>query len=104
MKILNKTKTILSPQEVYDILTNTETSNDTSVETIKYLIKEYCKNNNINSDVIDVLETMNLFPFEIYQLCQHKPSNLITIQLIVDEMEERYTEEELNNILKLFVV
>lgn len=96
----------LSKSDVKEILANTDIKGEENIETIKYTMDDYCK------DCIDLskceyikeqLISKGLLEFEIYQLLDNPPKTLLCLQLVVEEMEERYSEEELNDILALFL-
>ncbi|KAG0432093.1 hypothetical protein DMUE_5520 [Dictyocoela muelleri] len=71
-------------------------------ETIKFYIKQYCGEPFKTDELKAKLETKNLFEFEIQQLLKIKPRNLLCLQLIIDEMEERFSIDELNEILSFY--
>lgn len=61
-------------------------------------IEQFCKNG-INIDK-SYLQNKGLSEFEIIQISNLKPTQIIDLQLIIEEMEERYSEEDLNDILQ----
>lgn len=96
----------MSKAEVYNLIELSQIKDIENIDTIKYTITEYCKDSlditaceNIKAQLLE----KGLFEFEIYQLLDNPPKTLLCLQLVVEEMEERYTEEELNNILSLFL-
>lgn len=52
--------------------------------------------------VFTELRTMGLTPFEICNLINIKPKNLVCLQVIVDDMLDRLSEEQMNRILETF--
>ncbi|EQB60075.1 dna-directed rna polymerase ii 16kda polypeptide [Vairimorpha apis BRL 01] len=57
----------------------------------------FCKNG-IEVDRM-YLKNKGLSEFEIIQILNIKPTQIIDLQLVIEEMEERYNEDELNDIL-----
>ena len=102
MKVLAARSKFLTKREVLDIVESSGCSGSDQEETIKYLVKEYCRDALPPSNVGERLAAMGLFPFEVYQLINAPPRTLLALQLVIDEMEERYTHGELEDILKLF--
>lgn len=102
MKILPNTQRFITKHELKELLKELKSKGNQDEETIKYLMKEECKDEKDCSVIKEELFRLNLFPFEVYQLLEHKPKNLLILQLIIDEMEERYDDETLNYIINLF--
>jgi RNA polymerase Rpb4 len=103
MKILNERIKFLTKRETFDILVSDNRIGTSDEEIIKYTIKEYCEDALYDcDDIMEKLQEFKLFPLEIYQLMNTPSKSLLTLQLIIDEMEERYTSKELNEILELF--
>lgn len=91
--------------DVYEYFKN---ENTTNIEIYEGLKHEIIKNMTCVIDyekILDiktVLKKMKLFEFEISQLIDIWPKSLLCLQLVLEEMEERYTEEQLITILNLF--
>lgn len=102
MKIIKDSQQFLTKHEMHKLLSNIKTKGEENEETIKYLMKEYCKEEKDTSDLRNEFINKGLYPFEVYQLINFMPKDLLTLQLIIEEMEERFTEEDLNYILELF--
>ncbi|RVD93278.1 RNA polymerase III subunit C17 [Tubulinosema ratisbonensis] len=90
MKILKNTQQFLTKHEMHKLLAENEHKGEENEETIKYLMKEYCKDEKDSLGIKEKLSSLNLFPFEIFQLINFRPKNLLTLQLIIEEMEERF--------------
>jgi DNA-directed RNA polymerase subunit F len=105
MKIISKKTVFLTKREVLDSITARPVTDDQNLETMRYTIQEYCKDSQpldrINR-VKGCLKEKKLTEFEIYQLLDIWPKSLLCLQLVIEEMEERFTEDELNEILDLF--
>lgn len=95
MKILKKNVRFYTNQEMKNILQN---------KSDKYFeeVKSFCGDTYTENSLRELLKEKGLAEFEIIQLLNIRPNQIIDLQLIIEEMEERYTEEDLNSILKLF--
>ncbi|KAM0675411.1 hypothetical protein GVAV_001238 [Gurleya vavrai] len=105
MKILNKKVKFLSKSNVQQILHEKPKSNNENQETIKMTVLEYCLNSQYSKSedlIIEKLKFYELTEFEIYQLIDLKPKSLLCLQLVIEEMEERFDENKLNSILEIF--
>lgn len=72
-----------------------------------YTIKKYCDKNWNNRDIEGLerqFKQMELFPLEICQLLDLMPKSLLELQLIIEEMEERYDLQTLEKILEMVQV
>lgn len=94
----------MSKSKVARILSAQKGGGSSDEETIKHLVLEYCRDAFDANAVEARLREAGLFEFEIYQLLDACPQSLLTLQLIIDEMEERYSQEELENIIEMFRV
>ncbi|KAM0676592.1 hypothetical protein BDAP_002801 [Binucleata daphniae] len=105
MKVLKKQVRFVSKAEVKQIIgENQNVVGNEDQETIKLTTLEYCNTNTAyhTNNVIEYLREMNLTEFEIYQLIDLKPKTLLCLQLVIEEMEERYSKEKLEEILTMF--
>lgn len=95
MKILKKNIKFYSNLEMCQILKN---------ESGKFtdLVKKFCKSDTYKHEIYDALKSKQLTEFEIIQLINISPSHIIDLALVIEEVEERYTEDELNDILEIF--
>lgn len=91
----------ITKDEVLNIINNLPHGNEKQ-ETIKYYLTEYCKDSFKTTELRKELEKRKLYEFEIQQLLSFKPKSLLCLQLVIDEMEERFSIEELNEILNLY--
>ena len=111
MEIVSENCAYLSNFEVFQLLdkeklvehkhTNTAT---VAYQTLKYLEKTPCKTQN-NDQVKNFLKAVQHYNFtkaEKLQLVNLKPTSIIEMQLVVEELDERLkTEEELDKLIEL---
>ncbi|KAL6121850.1 hypothetical protein NUSPORA_01165 [Nucleospora cyclopteri] len=67
-------------------------------------LKHY-KNINEKNEINKIkthLEKYKLTSFEIINIINNKPKTIILLQLLIDEMCERFTENEIKEILEIF--
>lgn len=95
MKIIKKNIKFYTNQEMRNILQNE--SNKFTEE-----VKIFCGDTEIPDNLKSLLKNKCLSEFEIIQLININPKQILDLQLIIEEMEERYVEFELNEILKMF--
>ncbi|KAF9764507.1 hypothetical protein NGRA_0504 [Nosema granulosis] len=87
-------------------LTNTEAKN--LLEKLGDLdesVMRYCTND-MAYDKIEIkkaeLKEIGLYEFEIIQLLNLLPKQILDLQLVIEEMEERFDEFSLDKILNIF--
>lgn len=117
MEVVNECAALLSNQEVLSLLEdiqlgkngrktpNHQQQNLATVcyETVKYLEKTCCKKQDpeiIKRFVVN-LESFKLTKAEKLQLLNHRPTTAVEIQLLVEESEERLTEEQTDSLLDI---
>lgn len=83
------------------MLTAHEGGGTADEEAIKHFVLEYCQGACDAGAAEARLREAGLFEFEIYQLLDTCPQSLLALQLVIDEMEERYSQEELEAILEV---
>lgn len=117
MEVKNECVATLSNYEVYSLLNDIQRGINgqkkpnkylTSLATIcfssvKYLEKTPCKeqSDEIVAKFIKSLEPFNLTKGEKLQLLNHRPTTAVEIQLIIEESEERLSEEQTEQILNI---
>jgi len=111
MEVINENAATLSNSEVYHLLeaekliehknVNTATI---AYEAIKYLEKtpsRHQRNENIRN-FMSALEPYDFTKAEKLQLLNLRPTSIVEIQLIIEELDERLkTEEELNKLVEI---
>ncbi|KAM0686556.1 hypothetical protein COBT_002219 [Conglomerata obtusa] len=105
MKIISTDFKFCTKEEIKEFLTNKPNTNDENQETIKQTVLEYCNQEQQSLPTYYILERLiekGLTQFEAYQLVDIQPKTLLCLQLIIEEMEERYSEVQLQEILSLF--
>lgn len=117
MEILDESSAMLSNFEVFTLLQElqagqksqkrTSKSNQhlatISYSTLKYLEKMPCQfqTEEIISNFMKVLEPFNLTKAEKLQMLNHRPTSAVEIQLMIEESEERLTEDQIDELLQL---
>ena len=113
MEVVNENVATLSNSEVYQLLENEKLiehriTNVATVayETIKYLEKTPCKHqsNEIIVNFMKALEPYDFTKAEKLQLLNLRPTSIVEMQLVIEELDERLkTEEELQKLIDLIV-
>ncbi|XP_029674389.1 DNA-directed RNA polymerase III subunit RPC9 [Formica exsecta] len=103
--------TLLSNYEVLDILRNTKSHKKQkpnqlatiTYQTIKYLESMPCKTQNPEKikEFLKAMEPFKLTKAEKLALLNLCPTRPIEIQLLIEESEERLSEEELETVLQI---
>lgn len=116
MEVKNDNSALLSNYEVMQLLSdiqmgrgqikpNKHQKNLATItyETVKYLENTPCKNQTpeIIDNFMSDLRTFNLTKAEKLQILNQCPKSAVEIQLIVEESEERLTEEQIYQLLEI---
>lgn len=115
MEIKNENAALLSNYEVFGLLKELQLGEKggkkmrkhqkhlatISYETVKYLEKTPCaqQNQEIVCDFLKAIQPFRLTKAEKLQLLNHRPTTAVEIQLLIEESEERLTEEEIEKLL-----
>jgi hypothetical protein len=120
MEISNKNSAFLSNYEVYKLLKETKEKEDLKYkanktqqvdkhlptivyESLKYLEKSCCvqQSKPIIEEFYEKCKLYSLTKIEILQLLNQRPSSAVELQLIIEDSEERFTIEQMDDLLDL---
>ncbi|XP_023218100.1 DNA-directed RNA polymerase III subunit RPC9-like [Centruroides sculpturatus] len=112
MEVIKERSAILSNYEVYSLLKKLQEKRHMkhqknlatiTYETIQYLEQTSCthQNEEVIGEFLKALQPFNLTKVEKLQLLNHRPATLVEIQLLIEESEERLTEEQMQEILEV---
>ncbi|KAL5477882.1 hypothetical protein EMCRGX_G024736 [Ephydatia muelleri] len=116
MEVINNNAATLSNFEVYNLLatsqhnykgikeaTNAENVATITFETSEYLAKTPCVNQNpqVIEGFLKALAPYKLSSFEKLQLLNIRPTSLVELHLVIEDMDERLGEERVGQLLDL---
>ena len=120
MEILNKNSAFLSNYEVFKLLKETKEKEDSKYKanknqpvdkhlpTIVYESLKYLENSSCVQQTKQIIEEFyakckqyNLTKVEILQLLNQRPASAVELQLIIEDSEERFTIEQMDDLLDL---
>jgi DNA-directed RNA polymerase subunit F len=112
MDIINSHSAMLSNYEVYDFITKLPVSSKTDgsqgLATITYETKNYLSSTPCSkqaSEKIDALlrnlQKYKLTKAEKLQLINHMPSQPVELQLLIEEIDERFSDDEVMELIDL---
>jgi DNA-directed RNA polymerase subunit F len=113
MEILNESAALLSNHEVYSLISDTQprqgkkkpSQNLSTITytTMRYLERTPCvvQNKDVIETFVKAMQPFELKKAEILQLLNLRPTTHVEIQLIVEETEDRLTEEQVDNLLEI---
>ena len=117
MEVVNENGALLSNSEVYQLLTDIQQGKNgqkkpskhtnhlatISYSTLKYLERTPCKDQTPDTvhKFLQALAPYNLKRAEKLQLLNNRPSSAVEIQLLIEESEERLSEQQIEELLQL---
>ncbi len=117
MEVVDARAAILSNLEVYSLLQDIQSGSNgqkkpsrtqphlatITYSTLKYLENTPCKDQSaeIVQKFMKAVESFNLTKAEKLQLLNQRPTSAVEIQLIIEESEERLTEDQIEQLLDL---
>ncbi|VDI24194.1 DNA-directed RNA polymerase III subunit RPC9-like [Mytilus edulis] len=116
MEVKNDNSAILSNYEVLQLLSDIHTGRGQikpnkhqknlatiTYETVKYLENTPCKNQSpeLIQNIMTDLQAFNLTKAEKLQILNQCPTSAVEIQLIIEESEERLTEDQIYQLLEI---
>lgn len=102
MKVCKKSIKFLTKSEALDILSST--GHEPRSKFIESVLS-YCKGSVDGTRALEIKETLlgiGLTEFEAIQLIDCSPRSFLCLQLVIEEMEDRFSDEDLTKILGLF--
>ncbi|KHN70492.1 RNA pol Rpb4 domain-containing protein [Ordospora colligata] len=103
MKPFSKVNLLSNAEALAIIQKHSETHQDHSTFLEKVVAYS---NSSLSQDSIDrakhTLQQMKLTAFEAIQLINIIPTSILSLQLIIEDMDDRFSEEELEQILDIF--
>lgn len=110
MEILKSGEVLLSNYEVLEILKQVKKNNRNSkiLATIAYETRRYLEetpaNRETNASVQTLLQKLKEFRLtkaEKLSILNNRPSNLIELEILIEENEERFSTETMNQLLEI---
>lgn len=116
MQVASKSVVLLSNVEVFDLLREVNKSSrkgkkskQSNTATILYETMDYLKdtpsaivpNSLFLRSILISLKPFNLTKSEKVEIVNHLPTSLVELQLMIEESEERFTEEQMNAMLNI---
>lgn len=98
MLVTKRVKKLLTKGEAIEISQN-------CTQKVKSMLLNFCSGSYTKeqaSTLREALAGFGLMDFEIVNLIDMKPTGLIHLQLVIEEMAERFDEEKMQKIIELF--
>lgn len=110
MEVVDAQSEVLCNREVLELLRNNVSKKHTNLATVLYETTSYLESSSIsNASLLDLSEFLDTITERKYDLSKAEkrqivnllPQNEIELHLIVDNLEEKFTEEQRNDLLQL---
>ena len=114
MEVVNENAYLLSNFEVYQLLNDIQSGKgkpgkkQPHLATISYSAQKYLEKTPCREQTPEIIQTFmqalmpyNLNKAEKLQLLNQRPTTAVEIQLLIEESEERLTEEQIDELLEL---
>ncbi|KAI1714211.1 RNA polymerase rpb4 domain-containing protein [Ditylenchus destructor] len=116
MEVVDPRSTLITNQEVLELLTqakhqmNTKSENHSTIvyETMTYLNETSLAPSQSRKQNVDLIKALQKAGFkltaaEVMQIVNLRPKSPVEIQLVIEESEERFTEQQVDEMIRVIV-